>query len=97
MIIPITNLPKPKRGEACNGCGLCCATEPCRLANEFLDCHTGKCVALEIENGRTYCGLVRRPAHYIFGEDVPEKDTAFFSATVAGALGLGMGCDSDDI
>ena len=87
---------KPRYGQPCNGCGLCCAMEPCQLARELLDCHAGPCTALEHDAERTFCGLVRRPAHYLFNETVPAADTAPVSVLFAGMLGLGHGCDADD-
>jgi hypothetical protein len=89
-------LPKPRKGEACNGCGMCCTVEPCALAREFLACSEGPCVALEHEAGRTFCGLVRRPVHYLLKQDAPQSVTGPLQAQLAGMLGLGHGCDSDD-
>ncbi len=91
-----TGLPKPRWGASCNGCGLCCALEPCQLAVEFLNAPEGRCRALEIEDGRAWCGLVRRPAHYLFGETVPASETGPLSVAFATALALGAGCDTED-
>lgn len=88
---------KPARGARCNGCGMCCAVEPCRLAAELLNCTKGPCIALERDETRTYCGLVRRPAHYMFGQDVPESETGRFSVMLASMLGIGTECDADDV
>ena len=107
MVLSV-QLPKPRLGEACNGCGYCCTTEPCRLAAEYLHCSTGPCVALEVRDGRTVCGLVRNPLGYLFKAadpdvDVPVRDSApeieaahQVSVELAAALGLGKGCDADD-
>lgn len=101
-------LPKPTFGQACNGCGYCCTVQPCQLAREFLNCHTGPCVALETQQERHICGLVRNPLAYLYKvmnpmADVPLLDppppsesAARLSADIASALGLGMGCDADD-
>ena len=44
---------KPAKGEACNGCGYCCAEEPCHLAVEYIGAGTERpCPALEFEEGR---------------------------------------------
>ena len=103
-----TDLQKPKFGEPCNGCGYCCNTEPCELAKEVLHCMTGPCVALEARDGRAICGLVRNPLGYLFKAAHPEADVpvleaapdiragAQLSSDLAAALGIGMGCDSDD-
>lgn len=90
-------LPKPKIGSDCNSCGMCCTVEPCKLANEFLDCHVGPCIALEREGLAQVCGLVRRPAWYMFGEDRPANETGELSVYFANALGIGRGCDADDV
>lgn len=99
---------KPIFGEPCNGCGYCCTMEPCQLAQDFLGCTTGPCVALEYQAERTICGLVRNPLGYIFkaahpDENVPVLEAApaseasnQLSADLAAALGVGRGCDSDD-
>lgn len=89
------NLPeKPELGKACNGCGYCCIQEPCRIANEFLNCHEGPCVALEYENNRTFCGMVRRPIHYLMGKTAPENLTGALQVQLASMLWIGAGCDS---
>ena len=85
---------KPEFGSPCNNCGICCCTQPCQLAKELLNA-VGKCVALEFENGKSSCGLVRRPAWYLFGEDRPESETGHVSAIFADALGIGRGCDAE--
>jgi len=101
-------LPKPKFGENCNGCGYCCVTEPCQLAQEFLKCHTGPCLALESRDGRTICGLARNPIGYLFKATHPEADSSCLtesldhpeahklSTDITNALGIGKGCDSED-
>jgi len=99
---------KPKYGQPCNGCGYCCTTEPCALASDYLDCQTGPCVALEYEDGKSNCGLVRNPLGYLYRKVHPGTDAsilhdpyviehgAALSAQIAAALGVGRGCDSDD-
>jgi hypothetical protein len=88
---------KPKFGDKCNGCGVCCIIEPCLLANEALDCYEGPCAALEQQEDGSYaCGLVKRPAWYMFNEDVPSEQTKDISEFFATALGIGKGCDASD-
>lgn len=89
-------LTKPRKGDPCNGCGMCCTVQPCMLAAEFLNCTEGPCVALESEDGRTYCGMVRRPIHYLLRQDAPPSATGALQSHLASVLGLGHGCDSDD-
>lgn len=90
-------LKKPAFGEPCNGCGMCCTVEPCAIAKEFLHCITGPCVALETDDNRTYCGMVRRPVFYLLGIDAPPAESGEIQSHVAGILRIGAGCDSDDL
>jgi hypothetical protein len=78
------------------------------LAQEFLKCTTGPCIALEVQGDRTGCGLVRNPLGYLFkaahpDAEVPILDAPFanedggtLSKEIARALGVGMGCDAND-
>lgn len=108
MSAMLPRLPKPAFNQPCNGCGYCCTVEPCQLAQEFLRCDTGPCVALEAYEGRTICGLVRNPLAYLFWAVHPETHSPALteapehpeghalSAELAQALGVGRGCDSED-
>ena len=85
---------KPRFGDPCNGCGLCCAAEPCGLAREFIGAgEDGPCPAMEFEAGRFWCGLVRHASRYM---DLP-NDWAdpMLGEMFATALGAGRGCDAD--
>ena len=62
-----------------------------------MGCTDGPCKALEDDDGRRVCGLVRRPAWYMFGEDRPPSETGRISVMFANALGIGRGCDADDM
>ena len=87
--------PKPRLGDPCNGCGYCCAAEPCGLAQEYIGCGTdGPCPAMEFDGGRFFCGLVRKPSRYM---DLPnEWADPILGPMIAEALGAGRGCDADD-
>jgi hypothetical protein len=87
---------KPTMGDACNGCGICCAIQPCAISIEIIGRSSGRCQALEVNEGRTYCGIVRRPAYYMFGDNVDESKTGDISVLFAAALGIGIGCDASD-
>lgn len=103
-----TALQKPKFGEPCNSCGYCCTMQPCQLANEFLHCMTGPCIALETENGNATCGFVRNPLGYLFKAAHPHEHVSVLeapfaaeasnklSSQIAAALGIGLGCDAVD-
>lgn len=100
---------KPQLGEPCNGCGYCCTVQPCQLAQEFLSCSQGPCIALERSGERATCGLVRNPLGYLYAaahpreglepskEEAPNLEASrALSSRIASALGIGRGCDSDD-
>lgn len=89
-------LPKPALGKPCNSCGYCCIEQPCILATEIMGDHPGPCKALEIDGDKRVCGLLRRPAYYMFGQEgVPESETGDVSVMFANALGIGLGCDAE--
>lgn len=85
---------KPAYDTPCNGCGFCCAAEPCRIAREFIPDHPeeGPCLAMEFEAGRFVCGMIRRPGHYM---QLPDWADAHLGGLFAQALGAGRGCDAD--
>ena len=87
---------KPAYGLPCNGCGYCCAEEPCASAREHIPNHLGEgaCVALEREDDRFVCGMIRRPGHYM---QLPSDwADVHLGGIFAAALGAGRGCDADD-
>ncbi len=83
---------KPKAGQPCNGCGVCCAEEPCHVIRDFAHVTEGPCPAMEWEAGRFYCGLIRQPSKYL--GTVPEGDNPL-GRQIAECLGAGRGCDSE--
>lgn len=97
----MTGVPrKPTEGDPCNGCGVCCVAIPCPTARDMgVATFYGPCPALEWENGRSWCGLVRHPSRYIveamdLGPKAPFFD-AIMGPMFAEALGgTGGGCDS---
>lgn len=94
-VIASTGIQKPELGQPCNGCGYCCESEPCQLAVDIIGEVTAPCPALETSDGIARCGIVVRPAWYMFGEDVaPNETTGRLSCLFAAALGIGRGCDS---
>ena len=51
---------KPAPGQTCNGCGLCCLTEPCPVGMLASQRRDGACHMLEWDEGaaRYVCGLL---------------------------------------
>ena len=82
-------------GAPCNGCGMCCAMEPCGVARVFIPDHPeeGPCLALERAGDRFVCGMIPRPGHYM---QLPDWADTHMGGLFAEALGAGRGCDADD-
>lgn len=89
-------LERPGFGKPCNGCGECCKEEACDLSIDFLKSKKAPCIALEAEDGRYWCGLVRNPSKYLgLQEWAKEFAVIELSPKFAYMLGLGKGCDAD--
>jgi len=87
--------PKPAWGQPCNGCGLCCAAEPCPMGRVLSRRRQGRCVALDWDDaGRRYtCGLLARPHRWLpWLRLLPE---ALLRRLVRRWIAAGAGCDSD--
>lgn len=84
--------PKPPAGAACNGCGVCCAAEPCPLGVLLSRRLTGACVALQWDpiGSRYRCGVVEDAAAYVRVLPAPWARRLALRWIAAGA-----GCDSD--
>lgn len=88
---------KPLMGETCNSCGFCCIKKPCMLSEEILGHYEGPCRALEVDGDNRICGIVKRPAYYMFSDDDSSSDIALYISKIfAQALGIGRGCDATD-
>jgi hypothetical protein len=93
--IDSAEIERPGYGEPCNGCGFCCKEEACDLSREYLKSAAAPCVALEHQDGRYWCGLVRNPAKYLgLQEWAVEFAQGELSPKFAYALRLGAGCDA---
>lgn len=91
----IMTLEKPNFGEACNGCGTCCKAVPCPVARDVIGAREGPCPALEFDDGRHWCGLIRNAHKHIFGlEDKPWASEPIREMLLASGAWQGQ-CDSD--
>jgi hypothetical protein len=57
----------PPHGAACNGCGVCCAAQPCPLGMLLSRRRQGRCRALQWQGseGRYVCGVLDRPERWL--------------------------------
>ena len=78
------DLTKPKYGQTCNGCGLCCKTETCPIARLRYLQIAGPCPALlwDAQLGRYQCGILVR--------------AGWSKPLIARWIATGIGCDMDD-
>lgn len=58
--------PKPAVGAPCNGCGVCCAVEPCPMGMLISRRRQGRCDALtwDEQAARYICGVLASPERY---------------------------------
>jgi hypothetical protein len=83
---------KPATGAACNGCGVCCAAEPCPLGMLLSRRGRGACAALEwhAADARYRCGALAAPARWLPWLPAP------LARGLAGRwIAAGRGCDAD--
>lgn len=87
--------PKPALGETCNGCGVCCAVEPCPVGVFVLFQSKGPCRALlwQPEQRRYACGMVVRPSDHL--RWLPVALDAWAGRLFARKIAAGSGCDAD--
>ena len=88
---------KPKFGAECNGCGFCCALELCEVAEQHFVGAVAPCPALEWEEGRAWCGLVRHPSRHLkINFDGADELVRPLFYQIIGA-GQGCGMPDDDL
>lgn len=58
---------KPALAAPCNGCGVCCASEPCPLGMVISRKRQGACKALhwQADASRYRCGLIVKPQQHL--------------------------------
>lgn len=84
---------KPALGAPCNGCGVCCASEPCPLSRLLLGHRHGGCPALTWQAERYVCGLVVTPATHL--RWLPVRWAALAGRLARRWIAAGAGCDCD--
>ena len=85
---------KPAPGQGCNGCGVCCAAEPCPVASVFLWQTRGACRALVwLAPEQQYrCGMLLQPSHYL--RYLPRSWQPWFRRVVGRWIAADTACDS---
>lgn len=85
---------KPALGQRCNGCGVCCAAEPCPVARLFLWQFQGPCQALMWDQSqqRYFCGLLQQPRTYL--RYLPTMLERPFQRYTASRIAADTACDS---
>ena len=84
---------KPAWGAACNGCDVCCLTEPCPVGMLVSRKRRGACSALVWSEpaARYHCGLLTDPQRSIRPAWLARLVGRFARRWIA----AGIGCDSD--
>ncbi len=84
---------KPAPGKPCNGCGVCCAFEPCPVGILVSGRRRGACRALVWDgaDARYQCGLMTQPRRFIH----PAWLARGVSRLAARFIAAGIGCDSN--
>ncbi|MCV2349094.1 hypothetical protein [Paucibacter sp. Y2R2-4] len=92
---------KPAEGQTCNGCGICCLSEPCPIGVLVSRKRRGACKALQWSalQKRYVCGMLAEPLPFIGWR----KPSSFIGRRLSRALAracrrwiaAGIGCDSD--
>jgi hypothetical protein len=87
--------PKPAFGAPCNGCGACCAAEPCPVSRFLLGHRNGPCPALTWRDGEKHyrCGMVTEPQRHL--RWLPEQMGGLASRLCRRWIATGIGCDFD--
>jgi len=85
---------KPPEAAPCNGCGVCCAAEPCPVGALVSGRRTGACAALlwKSDAGHYRCGLVDAPTQVLGW--LPAAVAPLVSRLARRWISAASGCDS---
>ncbi len=88
--------PKPALGASCNGCGVCCLSEPCPVGILVSRRRHGPCAAVQWEAaaGRYRCGLASRPRAALDWRYAPDWLPQLWARLARRWISAGSGCDS---
>ena len=84
---------KPPEGQACNGCGVCCAWQPCPMGMLISGRREGACAALQwsAADARYRCGVLGDPAS--LWPRLPAPLQPPLQALAKRWISAGSGCD----
>ena len=86
---------KPDLGHPCNGCGVCCLTEPCPVGRLIFLRWRGACPALQWQGdeARYICSLAATT--HVWLRRLPRGLRGLAGRFFARAIAAGQGCDAD--
>lgn len=86
--------PKPPEAAPCNGCGVCCAAEPCPIGVLVSGRRTGSCAALSWNDagGLYRCGLAGDPRQVL--PWLPALAAPLLGRLARRWISAASGCDS---
>ena len=86
---------KPAVGAPCNGCGVCCMSEPCPVGMLLSRRLSGACAALEFSEdvSRYRCGLIADAARWL--PRAMRWCAPLVARLASRFIAAGRGCDSD--
>jgi len=94
--------PKPALGQPCNGCGLCCLSEPCPVGMLVSRRRIGRCNALRwcAETRRYVCGMLSTPWRHLgavrpWARDAASRRNRMLARLCRRWIAAGIGCDAD--
>ena len=89
--------PKPKYGQECNRCGVCCIVSLCPLGEVMFDRRKGPCPALFLDDKtkESGCGLLAFPQLF-FPELCERNGVKAMQRAARQLVGAGHGCDMPD-